>query len=88
MLGSVEGLSSSSCMRLRLFSVLIAVLQRHLRWERSQTTQSQQVIGSAHEVGMSCTRAMPRKRVRRSPPQLFIQPKISSTPWRFLWLTQ
>src|SRR3974377_2355014 len=33
-------------------SMLIAELQRHLPWERSQTTQPQQVIGRAHKVGV------------------------------------
>src|SRR5215469_8520829 len=52
MLRSIAGSSASSCMRFRPFSMLIAVLQRHLRWERSQTTQPQQVVGGADEVGM------------------------------------
>src|SRR6516165_1894519 len=33
-------------------SMLITELQRHLPWERSQTTQPQQVIGRTHKVGV------------------------------------
>src|SRR6202034_3530010 len=50
MLGSIESSNSSSWMRFRPFSVLIAILQRHLPWERSQSTQPQQVVGGADEV--------------------------------------
>src|SRR6516164_730568 len=52
MLGSVEGSNASSCTLFPPFSLFIAVLQRHLRWERSQTTKAQQVVSGADEVSM------------------------------------
>src|SRR3974377_1637224 len=52
MLESVTGSVASPLVPISPFSMLLAVLQRHLRWERSQTTEAQQVVGRAYEVGM------------------------------------
>ena len=39
-------------LRLQATSSLIGVFQRHLCWGGSQSTQSQQVVGGAHEVSV------------------------------------
>jgi hypothetical protein len=38
------------CKPVPSFCTFIANLQRHLRWERSQTNQPQQVLGCTHEM--------------------------------------
>jgi hypothetical protein len=87
MLGSDEASIASCCMQFPRL-LLIAVLQRHLRRERSQTTQPQQVVGSTHEVGMQLHSGDVTEARATQATQLLIQPKISSTRLRCLWLTQ
>jgi hypothetical protein len=43
---------------------------------------------SAHKVAAICVLCIPRYRVFRNPPTVFIQPKISSTRFRIRWLIE
>src|SRR6516164_8020344 len=48
----VQGLIANPCLPIVRFSMLMAVLRRHLHWKQSQTTQPQQIVGGTDEVGM------------------------------------